>query len=101
MDSVELARARAYITLGLPNQFETSTQVAARIGELLTFGLPLDYFGGYTGRIRAVRREDVQRVARTYLRPDSMSIVVVGDLAKVRPAIEALRLGPTTVIPAP
>ena len=101
VDSVELARAKAYITLALPAQFETSTQMASRIGDLLTFGLPLDYYGGYAGRIRAVTREDVQRVARAYIRPDSLSVVVVGDLAKVRPAIEALRLGQATVIPAP
>jgi zinc protease len=101
VDSAELARAKSYITLGLPSQFETSTQVAGHLGELLTFGLPLDYFSGYARRIRAVTSKDVQRVARAYIRPDSLSIVVVGDLAKVRAGIEALHLGSATVIPPP
>jgi hypothetical protein len=39
----------------------------------------------------------VQRVARKYLRPDRVSVVVVGDLTKIRPGIEALRLGPVSV----
>jgi predicted Zn-dependent peptidase len=48
--------------------------------------------------VRAVTAEDVQRVARRYLTPDQAHVVVVGDLAKVRPGIEALNLGPITVL---
>ena len=42
----------------------------------------------------AVTAADVQRVAREYIRPDSMTIVVVGDVQKIRPGIERLGLGP-------
>ena len=40
------------------------------------------------------------RVAQKYLSPDSSVIVVVGDLAKIQPGIEALHLGPVTVLDA-
>src|SRR5439155_493126 len=43
----ELAKAKAYLTLGLPGDFETTGGAAARFRELLAFGLPLDYYDHY------------------------------------------------------
>jgi len=37
-------------------------------------------------------------VTAKYLTPDKMTVVVVGDLAKIRPGIEALNLGPISVL---
>jgi predicted Zn-dependent peptidase len=42
-------------------------------------GLGSDYLTGYAKRVLSVTPEDVRRAARTYLRPDAMSLVVVGD----------------------
>ncbi|HTO74395.1 MAG TPA: pitrilysin family protein [Gemmatimonadales bacterium] len=95
--ATELARATSYITLGLPRQFETTRQMAAGIGELLSFGLPLDYFNSYPRQIQAVTAGDVQRVARHYLDPGHFSVIVVGDVQQIRPGIEALGLGPVSV----
>jgi zinc protease len=94
---VELERAKAYLALGLAGQFETTSQMAANVAELLTFGLPLTYYNDYVERVMAVTKEDVQRVAREHLRPDNVAIVVVGDLAQIREKVEALSLGPSTV----
>ena len=41
--------------------------------------------------------DDVRRVARQYVHPASLTIVVVGDVAKIRPGIERLGLGPIEV----
>jgi zinc protease len=90
----ELDRAKAYIALGLGGEFETTTQMAGQIAELVRFGLPLDYYDGYVQQIMNVTAADVQRVAREYLRPDRMTVVVVGDVSRIRPGIEALGLGP-------
>ena len=91
---VELRRAKSYIALGLASQFETTGEMAGQIDELLQFHLPLDYYNCYTRNIMAVTAADVQRVARKYLRPNHLAVVVVGDVSKIRPGIEALRLGP-------
>lgn len=93
----ELDRAKAYIALGLGGEFETTTQMAGQVAELVRFGLPLDYYDGYVEKVMAVTAEDVQRVARQYLRPDRMTIVVVGDVEKIRPGLEALGLGPVSL----
>lgn len=47
--------------------------------------------GDYVHRIMAVAAEDVRRVARQYIRTDS--VVVVGDVERIRPGIERLGLG--------
>ena len=38
-----------------------------------------DYYATYLSRLDAVTVEDVQRVARTYLRPDNMNITIAGN----------------------
>ena len=87
----------AYLALGLPGDFESTGQVADQIGELLRFGLPFTWWNSYVQRVMAVSRADVQRVARQYLDPSRMTIVIVGDLAKIRPGIEATGIGPVEV----
>src|SRR5438105_29641 len=90
----ELAKAKAYITLGLPADFETTGAAAARFRELLVYGLPLDYFAHYAERINAVTAADVQRVARQHIDPDHFDIVVVGDKSQIEAGIKALSEGP-------
>lgn len=43
------------------------------------YGLPEDYLRNYVQRVFAVTPADVQRIARQYLDPSKMAIVVVGD----------------------
>jgi len=89
----ELAKAKAYLTLGLPGDFETTGGAAARFRELLAFGLPLDYYDHYVDRINAITGADVQRVAREYIDPDHFDIVVVGDRSQIESGIRALNEG--------
>ncbi len=89
----ELAKAKAYITLGLPGDFETTASAASRFRELIVYGLPHDYFDHYAERINAVTASDVQRVARSYIDPEHFDIVVVGDKAQIEAGIRALGEG--------
>lgn len=90
----ELAKAKSYLTLGLPSEFETTAGAAERFADLLANELPLDYYDGFIPRINAVSAADVQRVARLYLDPDHFAIVVVGDRGQVEAGIRALNEGP-------
>ena len=100
VSSSELRRAKNFIALQLPGEFETASDLATQLGELLVFGLPLEYYRTYIPRIMRVTSADVQRVARKYVQPDKLTIVVVGDVAKIRPGIEALQLGTVKEVPA-
>lgn len=89
----ELAKAKAYIILGLPGEFETTASAAARFRELLVYGLPLDYYSRYIERINAVTAPDVQRAAQRYIDPEHFDIVVVGDKGQIEAGIRALSEG--------
>ena len=52
-------------------------------------GLPADAFDQLVEQIKAVSVQDVQRVARAYLRPDAMQILVVGNAAEIGSQLEA------------
>ena len=90
----ELARAKAYLALGLAADFETTGQVAGQLGELLAYDLPLDWHNTYVQRVMAVTAADVQRVAQRLIRPEQMTITVVGDVAAIREGVERLGLAP-------
>src|SRR5262249_22511219 len=94
----ELARARNYVALQFPESFQKVSSTADELGELALYGLPDDYFTQYIDRIMGVGLNDVSRVARKYIDPDKVVIVVVGDRAKIEPGLRALKLGPTTVL---
>ena len=94
----EIADARNYLAGVFPLSLQTTAGVAARLAEIALFDLPDDYFDRYRAQVLEVPAEEVLRVSREHLDPDSMAVVVVGDAEKVRPGIEALGLGSIQVV---
>ncbi len=93
----ELARAKRYLQLGLPANFETTGDIARQMLPLITYGVPLDFYDSAVERIGAVSQADVQRVARQYVDPDRLTIVIVGDRKTIEPGLRALRPGQVIV----
>lgn len=94
----ELARAKNYVSLRFPSGFETTGDMSRRLEEVLVYHLPDDYFSRYVQNIEAVTAADVQRVAKRYIQPDKVAVVVTGDRKTIEPAINALKLGPLNVL---
>lgn len=94
----EVSFARGSLVQSYPRMIETNSGVASRLAELAFFGLPPAELAHYPEAIEAVTTADVARVAKEYLHPDNAVIVVVGDLATIRAGIEALKLGPVTIV---
>ncbi len=94
----ELTRAKNFVALRFPGRFQTVSGVANQLSELILYDLPDDYFNQYVQRVLAVTREDVQRVAREYIDPERVAIIVVGDRSQVEEKIRALNLGPIEVM---
>jgi predicted Zn-dependent peptidase len=90
----ELTRAKNYVALRYPSGFEATTDISRRIEEAIVYRLPDDYFAKYVQNIQAVTAADVQRVARQYVQPARVQVVVVGDRKVIEPGIRALNLGP-------
>lgn len=54
------------------------------------YGLPDDFLTGWIARIRAVTPEQVSAMAREFIRPEHMTVVVAGDIAKIGASVRAL-----------
>lgn len=90
----ELAKAKRYIALSLPSDFETTQGATGMFLDLIANDLPLDTYETFIPRIEAVTAADVQRVARKDIDPDHFDVVVVGDRSQIEGPIRALNEGP-------
>ena len=93
----EFEKAKNYVALGYPDNFESAGQIAGMLADMVTYNLPETYFNTYVESILAVKKEDVERVARDYIVPDRVVVVVVGDRKKIEEGIRRLDLGKVEV----
>lgn len=96
----ELSTTKENLTLQLPGQRETMGAISGNLSEMVTFGLPQDYFDTFAPKVRAVTRQDVSAVAERILRPDRLIWVVIGDRAKIEAGVKELNFGPLEYLDA-
>jgi zinc protease len=94
----ELSDAKAYMTGSFPLTIETPDAIATQVLNVLFYGLPVEQLQSFRDRVNAVRPDDIERVARYYLRPDRLSIVLVGNAAAFLPQLRNLGFGNPEVI---
>ena len=80
----ELADAKAYLSGSFPLRMDTYAKIAGMLTSIEIYHLGLDYPQKYLALIKGITREDVQRVAKKYLHPDKMVIVVVANQEKAK-----------------
>lgn len=95
--STELSKAKRYLQLQLPGEFETTSDIAAQLVPLVLYDLPLDFYNAYVQRIDAVTQSDVQRVAEQYVNPARLDIVIVGDRKLIEAGLQGTKVGSLTV----
>ncbi|HVE77509.1 MAG TPA: pitrilysin family protein [Gemmatimonadaceae bacterium] len=93
----ELDKAKRYLQLGLPADLESSGQIASQMVPIVLHGLPLNFFDTYVQRVEGVTQADVQRVAREYVDPSRVAVVVVGDRASIEAGLKAINVGPVEI----
>jgi len=93
----ELSRAKRYLQLQLPGNFETTQQIAAALVPVALYGLPLDYYNNYVQSVEAVTQIGVSRVAQQYINPSSLAIVIVGDRKTIEQGLKSTNVGPISV----
>ena len=77
----ELDGAKAYLTGSFPLTIETPEAIAMQVVNALFYGLPLEELQNFRERVNKVTPDDIQRVAKALLRPDRLSVVLVGNSA--------------------
>jgi zinc protease len=80
----ELSDAKAYLTGSFPLTIETPNAIATQIVNVLFYGLPVGELQNFRARVNAVTVDDIQRVAKLYLKPDQLSVVLVGNAAEFK-----------------
>ena len=80
----ELADAKAYLTGSFPLRMDTSAKIAGILTSIEIYHLGLDYPQRYASLINGVTREDILRVAKKYIDPDHMVMVVLGNQEKIK-----------------
>jgi zinc protease len=93
VDADELKKAKNYITLSFPSEFETIDDLSQHLEEMVVYKLPDDYFERYAANIEAVAGQPVADAAAKYIQPGRFKVVVVGDRKVIEPGIRALNLG--------
>ncbi len=80
----EMETAKNFFLDSFPDRFSTAIGTMNTFASLEYDGFPLDYYDTYCDKIRAVTKQDVLRVAKKYIKPNEMSIMVVGDIEACR-----------------
>jgi zinc protease len=75
----ELSLAKESILNAFVFTMDTREKALAQQVNLELYGFPSDYYVKYPGLIEKVTAEDVQRVAKKYVHPDHLAVLVVGN----------------------
>jgi predicted Zn-dependent peptidase len=94
----ELTKAKNYVALGFPAEFESTGDLAQKLEEQVVHSLPDEYFPSYIRAVVQVSKPGVEKAATTYVQPDKFAVVVVGDRKVIEQGIRALNLGPVEVL---
>ncbi|HEX8056267.1 MAG TPA: pitrilysin family protein, partial [Novosphingobium sp.] len=99
VDAEELNRVTDGNIRSLPNRFESNGDVLGAILQNQLLGRPDDYYATLASRYRAVDAKTIDTMARTYLQPEGLTFVVVGERKQVEPQLKALGM-PIEIAPA-
>ena len=96
----ELEGAQDYLAGSFPLTIETPSAIALQVLNALFYGLDLQELETFPQRVRAVTPGDIQRVAEQFLKPDRLSIVLVGDADAFVPQLRGAGFDKFERIPA-
>jgi zinc protease len=82
-----------------PLTIETPDAIATQILNAIFYDLSLDELQTFRERVNAVTVDDIERVAKSFLQPDRLSVVLVGNAAAFRDQLQRAGFGQYEVIP--
>ena len=94
----EIESSRDYIAGVFPLRFETTDHIASHVVNTLVYGLPDDYYQSHRERVRMVTQDDVHQAVVRCIRPDEMTIVIVGDAESVKDPLLDLGWGDLEIL---
>jgi zinc protease len=89
LTSEEIGRAKAALLHALGARLEHGALIAGSIVDLFSLDLGSDYYSRYPALVSAVAQPDLEASQRL-LSPEDLIVVVVGDVAQIRPGFDKL-----------
>ena len=71
-------------------RYETGNQKAGFIGRILTYGLPANFVEIQNKILASLTKKEADALAKKWINPDKMNILLVGDKAKILPGLQKL-----------
>lgn len=75
----ELEAVKTYLTGAYPLRWDGNSNIARQLVSLQKSGYGVDYPATRNAKVEAVTLEDVQRVAKRLMKPETLSFVIVGQ----------------------
>jgi zinc protease len=94
----ELTTAQQGRVRGYSQQFESLSRVSGQIATLWAQGLPMTELQREVDATGTATMEQVAAASKKYVAPDKLSLLLVGDLAKIEPGIRELNLGEIVIL---
>ena len=85
----ELRDAKNFLTGVFPIRAETQEGLTNLITNQQLYNLPADYLQTYREKVNAVTLDDVEGMAKKYVTPDEIAIVIVGDVGEILPQVKS------------
>ncbi|MEO6388301.1 MAG: pitrilysin family protein [Croceibacterium sp.] len=92
VDATELQRVTDGNIRGLPNSYQTNSQVLGALLNNQQYGRPDNYQTTLPQIYRGIDAAQIDAAAKTYLSPDNLAIVVVGDRRQIDDQLKTLNL---------
>ncbi len=83
----EMRMVKSYLSGLFPIQLETPQQVAGRVVAIELYGLPKNYYGNYRRNIQRITAADIRAVAKKYIHPEKLTVVVSGNSKEIASSI--------------
>jgi zinc protease len=94
----EVKRAKDNLLNSFLFRYDTKDKVLAERVRLEFYGFPADYLETYKADLEKVTVADVNAVAKKYIHPEKLAVLVVGNGPEIKPGLEDLKLGPVQPI---
>jgi zinc protease len=79
-DQIETVKGK--LIASMAERLSSAEGAADVILDIETYGLGRDYLVNFADRVNSITASDVQRAARSYLRPQSVTIVIAGPASR-------------------
>src|SRR5580704_8759001 len=93
----ERTLATSYLDGVFPIKYETASQIATALANLVIYDYPADFYDQYRANVRAVTAGQILEAARAHLDPSRMQVVVVGEPDAIAGPLERLGVGPVAI----